>query len=241
MDTPRVPGLDDFKTDRGGGVYAASEMAQIHNCTFKENYAAGKGGAIYLSNGRVVSSLVYNNNSDSDGGGIYIDTGGIVLRSLVTNNSAENGAGIYLKHNPDGTSELNRPEYLIVSTSVVANNTSRHNGAVYCDKGGVLMQSTVVNNQCTTSTDQTAENASRTGGVYIDEYAIVTNSILWNNRIRNNRLRFTPKTRLPKRFASSTTPWQTSTTQSGTTSCNRERCSSPTATWRMKTSCRPTS
>lgn len=181
-------GLDDFKTDRGGGVYAASEMAQIHNCTFKENYAAGKGGAIYLSNGRVVSSLVYNNNSDSDGGGIYIDTSGIVLRSLVTNNSAENGAGIYLKHNPDGTSELNRPEYLIVSTSVVANNTSRHNGAVYCDKGGVLMQSTVVNNQCTTSTDQTAENASRTGGVYIDEYAIVTNSILWNNRIRNNRV-----------------------------------------------------
>lgn len=66
---------------------------------------------------------------------------------------------------------------------MVSNNTVTGNGAVYCNQGGVLLQNTIVNNQCVTATDLTDPNASQTGGVYINEYALVANSVLWNNRM----------------------------------------------------------
>lgn len=174
-------GLDDFKTDRGGGVYMDGSNAYLSNCIVKENYATGNGGGVYLKNGRVMTSFIYNNNADADGGAVYVENRGLVHRSMLANNSALNGAGVYL-HNVTETSE-DHPEYLILSTCVVSNNTVRGNGAVYCDKGGVLMQNTITNNNCVTATDATDPNASQTGGIYIDEYALVLNSVLWNNQM----------------------------------------------------------
>ena len=174
-------GLDDFKTDRGGGVYMDGANAYLSNCIVKENYATGNGGGVYLKNGRVQTSLIYNNNADADGGAVYVENRGLVHRSMLANNSALNGAGVYL-HNVTETSE-DHPEYLILSTCVVSNNTVRGNGAVYCDKGGVMMQNTITNNNCVTATDATDTNASQTGGIYVDEYALVVNSVLWNNKM----------------------------------------------------------
>lgn len=174
-------GLDDFKTDRGAGVYMDGANAYLTNCIVKENYATGNGGGVYLKDGRVQTSLIYNNNADADGGAVYVDNRGLVLRSMLANNSAHNGAGAYL-HNEEET--LNdHPEYLILSTCVVSNNTMSGNGAVYCDKGGVLMQNTITNNNCVTATDATDSNASQTGGIYVDEYALVVNSVIWNNQM----------------------------------------------------------
>lgn len=172
-------GLDDFKTDRGGGVYMDGANAYLTNCVVKENYATGNGGGIYLRAGRVQTSLVYNNNADANGGAVYVDNRGLVHRSMLANNSAHNGAGVYL-HNEAESND--HPEYLILSTCVVSNNTMTGNGAVYCGKGGVLMQNTITNNRCVTATDATDSNASQTGGIYIDEYALVLNSVIWNNR-----------------------------------------------------------
>lgn len=171
-------GLDDFYTDRGAGVYMDGENAYLTNCTVTENNATGNGGGVYLRNGRVQSSLIYNNNSDQNGGGVYVDDQGLVHRSMLANNSARNGAGVYLD-NSDEAQLL--PEYLILSTCVVSNNTASGNGAVYCNQGGVLLQNTIVNNKCVTATDLTDPNASQTGGVYINYYALVINSVLWNN------------------------------------------------------------
>ncbi|WP_298112823.1 right-handed parallel beta-helix repeat-containing protein [uncultured Bacteroides sp.] len=174
-------GLDDFKTDRGAGVYMDGANAYLTNCIVKENYATGNGGGVYLKDGRVETSFIYNNNADADGGAVYVDNRGLVLRSMLANNSAHNGAGAYL-HNEEET--LNdHPEYLILSTCVVSNNTMSGNGAVYCDKGGVLMQNTITNNNCVTATDATDSNASQTGGIYVDEYALVVNSVIWNNQM----------------------------------------------------------
>jgi predicted outer membrane repeat protein len=174
-------GLDDFKTDRGAGVYMDGANAYLTNCIVKENYATGNGGGVYLKDGRVETSFIYNNNADADGGAVYVDNRGLVLRSMLANNSAHNGAGAYL-HNEEET--LNdHPEYLILSTCVVSNNTMSGNGAVYCDKGGVLMQNTITNNNCVTATDATNSNASQTGGIYVDEYALVVNSVIWNNQM----------------------------------------------------------
>ena len=173
-------GLDDFKTDRGAGVYMDGANAYLTNCIVKENYATGNGGGVYLKDGRVETSFIYNNNADADGGAVYVDNRGLVLRSMLANNSAHNGAGAYL-HNEEET--LNdHPEYLILSTCVVSNNTMSGNGAVYCDKGGVLMQNTITNNHCVTATDATDANASQTAGIYADEYALVLNSVIWNNQ-----------------------------------------------------------
>lgn len=178
-------GLDDFKTDRGGGVYMDGANAYLSNCIVKENYATGNGGGVYLKNGRVQTSLIYNNNADADGGAVYVENRGLVHRSMLANNSALNGAGVYLHNGAEttGSDSDDHPEYLILSTCVVSNNTVRGNGAVYCDKGGVLMQNTITNNNCVTATDATDTNASQTGGIYVDEYALVVNSVLWNNKM----------------------------------------------------------
>lgn len=180
-------GLDDFKTDCGGGVYMDGANAYLTNCIVRENYATGNGGGVYLKNGRVQTSLIYNNNADADGGAVYVENRGLVHRSMLTNNSALNGAGVYLYNGAEASSDdPDHPEYLILSTCVVSNNTVRGNGAVYCDKGGVLMQNTITNNECVTATDATDVNASQTGGIYVDEYALVLNSVLWNNQMQGS-------------------------------------------------------
>lgn len=180
-------GATDFLTDRGAGVYMVAN-AYLSECIVTENLATGNGGGVYLHGGRVINSLVYNNSSDSDGGGIYVENAGLVLASMVSNNSASNGAGVYMDHTGVWNDGVSHPEYMILSTSVVSNNTSRQNGAVYCDQGGVVQQSTIVNNVCPTATDNATSNASQTGGIYINEYALVLNSVLWNNLITDNNV-----------------------------------------------------
>lgn len=180
-------GATDFLTDRGAGVYMVAN-AYLNECIVTENLSTGNGGGVYLHGGRVINSLVYNNSSDSDGGGIYVENAGLVLASMVSNNSASNGAGVYMDHTGVWNDGVSHPEYMILSTSVVSNNTSRQNGAVYCDQGGVVQQSTIVNNVCPTATDNATSNASQTGGIYINEYALVLNSVLWNNLITDNNV-----------------------------------------------------
>ncbi len=176
-------GMDEFQTDKGAGIYA-SLNAYTQNCIVKENLATGNGGAVYLGGGRLTNSLVFNNNSDANGGGVYVENAGIILACMITNNAAGNGAGVYLNHSGVWTDGRNHPEYLILSTSIISNNTSRNNGAVYCNKGGVLLQNTITNNDCPTATDNTDANASQTGGVYIDTYALIINTVIWNNTIQ---------------------------------------------------------
>ena len=169
-------GLTDFATDKGGGVYMG-ENATLQNCIVAENTAKGNGGSVYVKDGRVIGCLVYNSSAVGNGGGVFVENAGLVLRSMITNNSATNGAGVYLDKNAE------HPEYLILSTSVVSNNTATGNGAVYCNESGVLLQNTIVNNYCPSTVDASNPNSSQTGGLYINKYAYVINSILWNNRI----------------------------------------------------------
>lgn len=185
-------GLADFATDKGGGVYMGLN-AILQNCIVTENTAKGDGGGVYANGdgadassanakgGRVVGCLIYNNSSVEDGGGVFVKNAGLVLRSMITNNSATNGAGVYLDKN-NGIDGFH-PEYLILSTSVVSNNTATGNGAVYCNESGVLLQNTIVNNYSPSTVDASNPNSSQTGGLYINKYAYVINSILWNNRI----------------------------------------------------------
>jgi hypothetical protein len=76
------------------------------------------------------------------------------------------------------------PEYQILSTSVVSNNTSRHNGAVYCNQGGVMLQTTMVNNVSVGTVDPADNESAQTGGLYVKGYSLSVNSVLWNNLIK---------------------------------------------------------
>lgn len=179
---------NNYEGDKGAGVYMQGANVYLIHSIVKDNVAPSVGGGIYQKGGRVQGCLVYNNSSETNGGGIYVDNAGLVLRSMITNNSAQNGGGVYLDNNGEWEDGMMHPEYLILSTSIVTNNTSVHNGAVYCNKGGVILQSTIANNNTPTATDNAAGDASQTGGLYINEYSTVVNTVLWNNLINRRKV-----------------------------------------------------
>ena len=170
-------GETDFLTDRGGGIYMKGQNVMVENCIIKENAAMRHGGGVYMADGaRLRTSLVYNNNAGDDGGAAYVEHDGLIHRCMLANNYGDNGSGIYLNAIAD------KPTAVTASTNVITNNTARNNGAVYCNLGGVLLHNTIANNYCPKSVDAAYTNTSQTGGVYINEYALLVNSVLWNNR-----------------------------------------------------------
>lgn len=177
---------ENFFGDRGAGVYMAGN-ANLTNCVVTENAATGKGGGVYLYGGRIIGSLLYNNEGQQ-GGAVYVDNSGIVLRSMLTNNSGYDGAAVYMVSDTEWTDGSMHPEYQILSTSVVSNNTSRHNGAVYCNQGGVMLQTTMVNNVSVGTVDPADNESAQTGGLYVKGYGLSVNSVLWNNLIKERNV-----------------------------------------------------
>lgn len=177
---------DNFFGDRGAGVYMAGN-ANLTNCVVTENAATGKGGGVYLYGGRIIGSLLYNNEGQQ-GGAVYVDNSGIVLRSMLTNNSGYDGAAVYMVSDTEWTDGSMHPEYQILSTSVVSNNTTRHNGAVYCNQGGVMLQTTMVNNVSVGTVDPADNESAQTGGLYVKGYSLSVNSVLWNNLIKGRNV-----------------------------------------------------
>lgn len=157
----------------GAGVYINDPNARMRYCTvrfcnqgMKEiGSIKPRGGGIYCKNGQTEGNLVYD-CSAYQGGGIYIDEAGFITRSMVTNCSAYQGAGVYLKGDPNNSAKA---YYQILATSVISNNTSTRNGAVYLDGHGLVINNTIVNNYTTNTKDDADEMSSNTGGVYIKE------------------------------------------------------------------------
>ena len=174
-----------YEPQHGAGVYINDANAKMRYCTVRYcNPGATKtpsltpqGGGIYCKNGMTEGNLVYN-CSAYQGGGIYIEQAGYVTRSMVTNCSANLGAGVYLHGSVSGPAY-----YQILSTSVISNNTSTRNGAVYVDGRGLVINNTITNNYTANSTDVADQDASYTSGVYIKEKGLLANNILWNNSL----------------------------------------------------------
>lgn len=176
-----------FYPDCGAGVYMNDPNAKLRYCIVRncnpgikdtENKTP-RGGGIYCRNGMTEGNLVYNCSAYM-GGGIYIDDAGFVTRSMVTNCSANMGAGVYLKG--DAT-DPNKAYYQILATSVVSNNTSTRNGAVYVDGHGLVINNTITNNYTTNTSDAADKESSNTGGVYIKKKGLIANNIIWNNSL----------------------------------------------------------
>lgn len=182
-DDPNV--ADWYREDLGAGIYAGVN-ARIVNCIVTECEGRTAGAGIYLDGGIVEGSLIMNcGHSEAGkgfkGGGIYLKNQGLVAKSMITNCAAADGAAVYMEKGDAGTAAN-----LILSTSVISNNTAGENGAVYADNGGVVLHSTIVNNTSRGTTVTGVAGAPRTGGLYIDGYSLVYNSLLWNNSISGN-------------------------------------------------------
>ena len=175
----------------GAGVYINDPNARMRYCTvrfcnqgMKEiGNIKPRGGGIYCKNGQTEGNLVYN-CSAYQGGGIYIDEAGFITRSMVTNCSAYQGAGVYL--NGDA-SNPEKAYYQILATSVISNNTSTRNGAVYLDGHGLVINNTIVNNYTNNTSDPADKLSSNTGGVYIKEKGLLANNVIWNNSLLRHK------------------------------------------------------
>lgn len=182
---------DKYAPGCGAGVYINDPNARMRYCTvrfcnsgMKESGSTKpRGGGIYCKNGQTEGNLVYD-CSAYQGGGIYIDEAGFITRSMVTNCSAYQGAGVYLKGDPNNSEKA---YYQILATSVISNNTSTRNGAVYLDGHGLVINNTIVNNYTTNTKDDADEMSSNTGGVYIKEKGLLANNVIWNNSLLRHK------------------------------------------------------
>lgn len=175
----------------GAGVYINDPSARMRYCTvrfcnsgMKESGSIKpRGGGIYCKKGQTEGNLVYN-CSAYQGGGIYIDEAGFITRSMVTNCSAYQGAGVYLN---GSATDPKKAYYQILATSVISNNTSTRNGAVYLDGQGLVINNTIVNNYTNNTLDPADELSSNTGGVYIKEKGLLANNVIWNNSLLQHK------------------------------------------------------
>ncbi len=177
----------EYAPDCGAGVYINDPSARMRYCTvrfcnpgMKESGSIKpRGGGIYCQNGQTEGNLVYD-CSAYQGGGIYIDEAGFITRSMVTNCSAYQGAGVYLNGDANNSEKA---YYQILATSVISNNTSTRNGAVYLDGHGLVINNTIVNNYTNNTSDPADELSSNTGGVYIKKKGLLANNVIWNNSL----------------------------------------------------------
>lgn len=175
----------------GAGVYINDPSARMRYCTVrfcnpgmkKTTNTQPRGGGIYCRNGQTEGNLVYN-CSAYQGGGIYIDEAGFITRSMVTNCSAYQGAGVYLNGDANNSEKA---YYQILATSVISNNTSTRNGAVYLDGHGLVINNTIVNNYTNNTSDPADELSSNTGGVYIKKKGLLANNVIWNNSLLQHK------------------------------------------------------
>lgn len=180
-----------YDPDCGAGVYINDPSARMRYCTVrfcnpgmkKTTNTQPRGGGIYCKNGQTEGNLVYN-CSAYQGGGIYIDEAGFITRSMVTNCSAYQGAGVYLNGDASNTEKA---YYQILATSVISNNTSTRNGAVYLDGHGLVINNTIVNNYTNNTKDPADKLSSNTGGVYIKEKGLLANNVIWNNSLLRHK------------------------------------------------------
>ena len=189
--TYKGTGATEYAPGCGAGVYINDPSARMRYCTVRfcnsgmkeSGNIKPRGGGIYCKKGQTEGNLVYD-CSAYQGGGIYIDEAGFITRSMVTNCSAYQGAGVYLKGDANNSEKA---YYQILATSVISNNTSTRNGAVYLEGHGLVINNTIVNNYTNNTSDPADKLSSNTGGVYIKEKGLLANNVIWNNSLLQHK------------------------------------------------------
>ncbi|NEO85351.1 MAG: CHAT domain-containing protein [Spirulina sp. SIO3F2] len=155
---------------QGGGIFSYG-LVTVNNSTVSGNSSAAQGGGIYGSaNVALNNATISSNLAGNHGGGLFATTGATITDSIITNNSsAVNGGGV----NSAGDVALNN--------TTVVNNTSLFRGGGIVAQGTNLSlsitNSTITNNQTTTSNDGGVSGFVGAGGT-----VTITNSVISGNR-----------------------------------------------------------
>jgi predicted outer membrane repeat protein len=84
----------------GGGVYVWGSNSVFRNCTFRDNYASSRGGAVLMDTWGydvVFENCLFYDNESQYGGAIYSRYDLTTINNCTfVNNTAENGGGIYI-------------------------------------------------------------------------------------------------------------------------------------------------
>ena len=72
--------LSGNQANEGGGLFAESTYAVVHDSTVVNNQAVGVGGGIFMRGGLVVSMTIAANSAGGDGGGLYIGEPNAIYR-----------------------------------------------------------------------------------------------------------------------------------------------------------------
>ena len=142
----------------GGGVLCDT-YGIVTNCVIQEN-SASQGGGVHARNVcRVVNNTIVSNSADN-GGGLYIDTGSIVNNCIVRENNAYYGGGVCMR-SPEAAirnSLILRNEAVYgggvsvsdkdnsVENCTIVTNSAQYGGGVYCDHGGIFVNSIIYYN-----------------------------------------------------------------------------------------------
>jgi len=164
---------------RGGGLYMNYCFdTEIRNMQISDNEISGtgcQGGGFFCDNSDpYLSNMIILNNTSlgADGGGIcLIDSDPIIENTIISGHRSIIGGGIYCD---------NGSEPIIINTLITDNATTSwyNGGAGICCKNNstsTLINVTISNNEC--------ENNGNGGAIFCERngFAIVINSILWNN------------------------------------------------------------
>jgi hypothetical protein len=183
-------------SDADGGAISytsAGNTLTVRGCIISGNVAAGNGGAIWESSGKVsIINSTISGNSAVSGGGIYGNNGTIsVTNSTFSTNSATGGGG--------GGVLIHFGNMSVDSSTFSANSAAGEGGGIFCHSGGLMISdSTISGNSAdhgggvvtddgseTTLTDTTisANSARLVGGIDISQGdgTIVSNTIIAKN------------------------------------------------------------
>lgn len=84
-------------TGHGGGIWAAESNGIINRCIVTNNTAVGNGGGIYNFQGKILNSLIVNNQANYNGGIFYgYYSKGKIYNCTIVNNTSNLGNNILL-------------------------------------------------------------------------------------------------------------------------------------------------
>lgn len=178
----------------GGGAYMV-RGSEMQNCYVTHCEASRDGGGVYMDGGGVMTHVYVAECqalgigvANGFGGGVCADENAqsapvVIRRSGVTNCVGRMGGGIAVNVHNQAYRNL-----VAMQSVLVSNNTATtEGGGVYCYQGGSLTQMTVVNNRCNGSgVNQNGMVTGRSAGIYVRDYAIIANTVMWGGKCEAN-------------------------------------------------------
>lgn len=172
----KIINANNNKDGQGGAIYSAgTSKYTIDNCTFENNVASAKGGAIWSKNILIIKNSEFNSNSAAEGGAISCNNLVCIIDSKFNKNTATEHDG--------GAMQI---EKVNLDNCVFTNNYAKeYGGAISCKSFAIANKCQFINNNADFRfTSITTIIPSRGGGICA-ENAIVTNCLFKNNKAKH--------------------------------------------------------